>query len=130
MVKKNITDKNLIKELTNAIKELIKVLKENNLNYTSEKKSNIGSNEIKRVKIDHQNAMLSPMVGTVYLSPEPGSKPFIKQDQKIKKGDTVLIIEAMKTFNNVRAPRSGVIKKILITSGKPAEYGEKLMIIE
>ena len=130
MVKKNITDKTLIKELTNAIKELIKVLKENNLNYTSEKKSNIGSNEIKRVKIDHQNAMLSPMVGTVYLSPEPGSKPFIKQDQKIKKGDTVLIIEAMKTFNAIKAIKSGKIKKILVNDSEPVEYGQPLIVIK
>ena len=130
MVKKNITDKNLIKELTNAIKELIKVLKENNLNYTSEKKSNIGSNEIKRVKIDHQNAMLSPMVGTVYLSPEPGSKPFIKQDQMIKKGDTVLIIEAMKTFNAIKALTSGKIKKILVNDSEPVEYGQPLIVIK
>ena len=70
------------------------------------------------------------MVGIVYLSPDPDKPPFVNEGDHIKQGDTVAVIEAMKTFNNVRAPRSGVIKKILVTSGTPVEYGEKIFIIE
>ena len=130
MIKKNINDKNLIKELINAVKELTKVLKENSFIDNERKKTNTKSNEIKRVKIDHQNAMLSPMVGTVYLSPEPGSKPFVKQNQLIKKGDTVLIIEAMKTFNTIKSEKSGKIEKILVNDSEPVEYGQPLIVIK
>ena len=74
--------------------------------------------------------MLSPMVGTVYLSPEPGSKPFVNQNQLIKKGDTVLIIEAMKTFNAIKAEKSGKIEKILVNDSEPVEYGQPLIVIK
>jgi len=84
----------------------------------------------KEEEVNNEDFIVSPMVGIVYLSPDPTKPPFVSEGDHIKQGDTVAVIEAMKTFNNVRAPRSGVIKKILITSGKPAEYGEKLMIIE
>ena len=84
----------------------------------------------KEEKISSNDLIVSPMVGIVYLSPDPAKPPFVNEGDHVKQGDTIALIEAMKTFNNVRAPRSGVIKKILITSGKPAEYGEKLMIIE
>lgn len=84
----------------------------------------------KEEEVNNEDLIVSPMVGIVYLSPDPTKPPFVNEGDHIKQGDTVAVIEAMKTFNNVRAPRSGVIKKILITSGKPAEYGEKLMIIE
>jgi len=82
------------------------------------------------IEINSNDLIISPMVGIVYLSPDPAKPPFVNEGDHVKQGDTIALIEAMKTFNNVRAPRSGVIKKILITSGKPAEYGEKLMIIE
>ena len=81
-------------------------------------------------EINSDDLIVSPMVGIVYLSPDPAKPPFVTEGDHVKQGDTIALIEAMKTFNNVSAPRSGVIKKILITSGKPAEYGEKLMIIE
>jgi len=84
----------------------------------------------KEEEISSNDLIVSPMVGIVYLSPDPDKPPFVNEGDHVKQGDTIAVIEAMKTFNNVRAPRSGVIKKILITSGKPAEYGEKLMIIE
>ena len=70
------------------------------------------------------------MVGTVYLSPEPKAKAFIKQGQTIRKGDTLLIIEAMKTFNPIKAKKSGKIEKILVNDSEPVEYGQPLLIVK
>jgi acetyl-CoA carboxylase biotin carboxyl carrier protein len=78
----------------------------------------------------HPGVVASPMVGTVYLQPEPGSQPFVTVGQQVKEGDTLLIIEAMKTMNQIPAPRAGTVKRILIEDGAPAEYGAPLMIIE
>lgn len=76
------------------------------------------------------NAITCPMVGTAYLSPEPGAKPFIKVGDSVAKGDTLLLVEAMKTFNPVTADKAGVVKEILIEDGKPVEFGEALVVIE
>jgi len=76
------------------------------------------------------NAIRSPMVGTAYLSGEPGSDPFIKVGDKVKPGDTLLIIEAMKVMNPIQAPVSGTVKDILIADGQPVEFGEAMMIIQ
>ncbi len=78
----------------------------------------------------HPGAVTSPMVGTVYLCPEPGAAPFAAVGQTVKEGDTLLIIEAMKTMNQIPAPRAGTIKRIVIEDGAPVEYGAPLMIIE
>jgi acetyl-CoA carboxylase biotin carboxyl carrier protein len=78
----------------------------------------------------HPGAVSSPMVGTVYLSPEPGSDPFIAIGTPVKEGQTVLIIEAMKTMNHIPAPRAGTVKRILVEDGSPVEYGAPLLIIE
>jgi acetyl-CoA carboxylase biotin carboxyl carrier protein len=78
----------------------------------------------------HPGVVTSPMVGTVYLQSEPGSPPFVSVGQTVKEGDTLLIIEAMKTMNQIPAPRAGTIRRILIEDGSPAEYGAPLMIIE
>ena len=78
----------------------------------------------------HPGAVTSPMVGTVYLSAEPGAAPFVTVGQSVKEGDTLLIIEAMKTMNQIPAPRSGTIKRIVVEDGAPVEYGAPLMIIE
>ena len=72
----------------------------------------------------------SPMVGTAYMGPAPGAKPFVDIGSKVKSGDTLLIIEAMKTMNQIPAPRSGTVTQILIEDGHPVEFGESLMIIE
>lgn len=72
----------------------------------------------------------SPMVGTAYLAPEPGAKPFIEVGDKITAGQTLLIVEAMKTMNQIPAPRAGTVTKILIEDGQPVEYGEPLVIVE
>lgn len=78
----------------------------------------------------HPGAVTSPMVGTVYLSAEPGAAAFVSVGQTVKEGDTLLIIEAMKTMNQIPAPRSGTIKRIVVEDGAPVEYGAPLMIIE
>ena len=76
------------------------------------------------------NATTSPMVGTVYLSPEPGAKPFVNVGDKVKKGDTLMLIEAMKTFNPVTADAAGTVKEILVDDSQPVEFGEPLIVVE
>jgi acetyl-CoA carboxylase biotin carboxyl carrier protein len=78
----------------------------------------------------HPGAVTSPMVGTTYLSPEPGAAPFVTIGTTVSEGQTVLIIEAMKTMNHIPAPRAGVVKRILVSDGTPVEYGAPLMIVE
>ncbi len=78
----------------------------------------------------HPGAVTSPMVGTCYLSPEPGAAAFVAVGATVTEGQTVLIIEAMKTMNHIPAPKSGTVKRILVTDGHPVEYGAPLMIIE
>ncbi|MDA0186787.1 MAG: acetyl-CoA carboxylase biotin carboxyl carrier protein [Proteobacteria bacterium] len=75
-------------------------------------------------------AVTSPMVGTIYLSPEPDAKPFVAVGDRVAAGQTLLIVEAMKTMNQIPAPRAGVVKRILVEDGAPVEYGAPLMIIE
>ena len=79
---------------------------------------------------DHKNAITSPMVGTIYLSNDPKSEPFVKPGDKIQKGQTLLIIEAMKTMNPINAPRAGTVTKILVRNEQPVEFGEELLLIE
>lgn len=78
----------------------------------------------------HPGAVTSPMVGTTYLAPEPGATPFITVGATVTKGQTLLIIEAMKTMNHIPAPRAGTVKRILVSDGTPVEYGAPLLIIE
>ena len=78
----------------------------------------------------HPGAVTSPMDGTVYLQAEPGSPPFITVGAKVSEGDTILIIEAMKTMNHIPAPRAGTVKRILVEDGGPVEYGAPLVILE
>jgi len=77
-----------------------------------------------------KNAVPSPMVGTAYLAPAPGAKPFIEIGQKVKEGQTLLIIEAMKTMNQIPSPRTGTVTAILFEDAQPVEYGEPLVVIE
>lgn len=77
-----------------------------------------------------KNAVVSPMVGTAYLSPSPGAKAFIEVGQDVREGQTLLIIEAMKTMNQIPSPRSGTVKAILFEDASPVEYGEPLVVIE
>ncbi|AWM01046.1 acetyl-CoA carboxylase biotin carboxyl carrier protein [Bradyrhizobium amphicarpaeae] len=78
----------------------------------------------------HPGAVSSPMVGTAYWAPEPGAKPFIEVGSKVSVGQTLLIIEAMKTMNQIPSPRAGTVTQILVEDGQPVEYGEPLVIIE
>jgi len=78
----------------------------------------------------HPGAVTSPMVGVAYLAPEPGAPQFVQVGGKVAQGQTLLLIEAMKTFNQIKAPRAGTVTRILVESGTPVEYGEPLIIIE
>ncbi|MDX8347770.1 acetyl-CoA carboxylase biotin carboxyl carrier protein [Cognatiyoonia sp. IB215446] len=79
---------------------------------------------------NHPGAVTSPMVGTVYVAPEPGAPPFITTGATVKEGDTLVIIEAMKTMNHIPAPRAGTIKRIMVEDGGAVEFGAPLVIIE
>lgn len=78
----------------------------------------------------HPGAVTSPMVGTAYLQPEPGAEPFVRIGSQVTEGQTLLIVEAMKTMNHIHAPRTGEVTRILVTDGSPVEYGAPLMIVE
>jgi acetyl-CoA carboxylase biotin carboxyl carrier protein len=78
----------------------------------------------------HPGAVTSPMVGVVYLAPEPGAPAYITPGQAVSAGQTLLLIEAMKTFNQIKAPKAGTVARILVVSGAPVEYGEVLLVIE
>jgi acetyl-CoA carboxylase biotin carboxyl carrier protein len=82
------------------------------------------------VPAQHPGVVTSPMVGTAYLSAEPGARPFVEIGSVVKAGDPLIIIEAMKTMNQIPAPRAGTVIQILVEDGRPVEYGEPLMIIE
>lgn len=78
----------------------------------------------------HENAVKSPMVGTAYLSAEPGAKPFVAVGQQVKAGDTLLIVEAMKVMNPIAAPHGGTVKAILVDNGQPVEFDQPLVVVE
>ncbi len=78
----------------------------------------------------HPGAVTSPMVGTAYRAPEPGAAPFVEVGSTVERGQTLMIVEAMKTMNHIPAPRAGTVTAILVENGQPVEYGEPLMIIE
>ena len=89
------------------------------------------SEEVNKVEnINEENIIKSPMVGVAYLSADPNSPPYVKVGQHVKAGDILLLIEAMKTFNEIKAPKSGVIKKIVALNSQPVEFGDDLIIFE
>ena len=137
-------NKNIIKELTEYLNEFnlteieytekdikVKVSKSSGANIANVKeiKSEIKSENIK-INNDSGTKVPSPIIGTAYLAPEPGGKKFIEVGKKINKGDTIMIIEAMKTMNHVPSPIDGIIKKICVEDGQPVEYGHIIAIIE
>ena len=126
----DLKDKKLLKNLLKAVKELTRVLKKTDLTKNFQDSNNLEKFSSKRIQIRHDDALTSPMVGTVYLSPEPKAKAFIKQGQTIKKGDTLLIIEAMKTFNPIKSEKSGKVEKILVNDAEPVEFGQPLVVIK
>ena len=137
-------NKNIIKELTEYLDEFnlteieytekdikVKVSKSSGSNLTSIKeiKSEIKTENIKTDNVSGTEVP-SPIIGTAYLAPEPGGKKFVEVGKKINKGDTIMIVEAMKTMNHVPSPIAGTIKKICVEDGQPVEYGHTIAIIE
>ena len=119
-------DKKVIKKLIDALEDLKKSLSESGEKLdTSESESSLNN-------IDDLNykSVKSPIIGTAYLAPEPGAKPFVEIGKKIKKGDTVMIVEAMKTMNHVPSTSEGIVKEILVEDGQPVEFGQTLIILE
>ncbi|MDC2974173.1 acetyl-CoA carboxylase biotin carboxyl carrier protein subunit [Candidatus Pelagibacter sp.] len=137
-------NKNIIKELTEYLNEFnlteieytekdikVKVSKSSGSNLASIKEI---KSEIKteNIRIDNVSGteVPSPIIGTAYLAPEPGGKKFVEVGKKINKGDTIMIVEAMKTMNHVPSPIAGTVKKICVEDGQPVEYGHTIAIIE
>ena len=138
-------DKNIIKELTDYLNEFnlteieytdkdtkIKVSKSNPT--TSSQVVSVAAStpasSIEKIKIMSGTEVKSPIIGTAYHSPEPGAKKFAEIGKKIKKGETVMIVEAMKTMNHVPSTVDGIIKEICVEDGQPVEYGQTIIIVE
>ena len=137
-------NKNIIKELTEYLNEFnlteieytekdikVKVSKLSGANIATVKeiKSELKTENIKQDNISGTEVP-SPIIGTAYLAPEPGGKKFVEVGKKINKGDTIMIVEAMKTMNHVPSPIAGTVKKICVEDGQPVEYGHTIAIIE
>ena len=140
-------DKKIIKELTDYLNEFnlteieytendIKVKVSKSISSNSNQPVNtLGSNPIiaksqNQNKINSGIEITSPIIGTAYHSPEPGAKKFIELGKKIKKGDTIMIVEAMKTMNHVPSTADGVVKEICVEDGQPVEFGQTIIILE
>ena len=137
-------NKNIIKELTEYLNEFnlteieytekdvkVKVSKSSGTNIAAVKeiKSEIKSENIKQDNISGTEVP-SPIIGTAYLAPEPGGKKFVEVGKKINKGETIMIVEAMKTMNHVPSTSDGEVKKILVEDGQPVEFGQTLIILK
>ena len=115
-------DKKIIRKLIEVLEDLKKSLKDNKI---------INSDDPIKDEIEiHKTVIKSPIVGTAYLAPEPGAKPFVSVGKKIKKGETVMIVEAMKTMNHVPSTSDGVVKKVCVVDGQPVEYGQTIIVLE
>jgi len=115
-------DKKIIRKLIEVLEDLKKSLNGNEI---------INNDEQIEERIDDPKAVIkSPIVGTAYLSPEPGAKPFVSVGKKIKKGETLLIVEAMKTMNHVPSTKDGIVKKICVEDGQPVEFGQTIIVLE
>ena len=131
------------------IKELVNCLEDNNLSELEYSEKDIkvkvvrhsnnnggkiqlvqDTKQIKEEKIVEGTEIKSPIIGTAYLAPEPGGKKFVEVGKKIKKGDTVMIVEAMKTMNHVPSTSDGVVKEICVEDGQPVEFGQTIIILE
>ena len=106
------------------------VVREQILSTDNQSKSSSTSSSVVGENINKANIVKSPMVGTAYLAPEPGAKPFVTVGANIKKGQTIIIIEAMKTMNHVTSTKDGVVKKILVTDGEAVEFDQDLILVE
>jgi acetyl-CoA carboxylase biotin carboxyl carrier protein len=106
------------------------VIREQIVSTDNQSKSPPATSSITFENINKANIVKSPMVGTAYLAPEPGAKPFVTVGANIKKGQTIIIIEAMKTMNHVPSTKNGVVKKILVTDGEAVEFDQDLILVE
>ena len=106
------------------------VVREQILSTDNQSKSSFTTSSVVDENINKANIVKSPMVGTAYLAPEPGAKPFVTIGANIKKGQTIIIIEAMKTMNHVPSTKDGVVKKILVTDGEAVEFDQDLILVE
>ena len=137
-------NRNLIKELTECLEEFelteieysekdikVKVSKFSGTNVSTSKQiiSDLKSDVVKSQKISGTE-IPSPIIGTAYLAPEPGGKKFVEVGKKVNKGDTIMIVEAMKTMNHVPSTIDGVVKEILVSDGQPVEFGQALIVLE
>ena len=102
----------------------------NPISTNTKTKKNLSEEKSVLEEFNEENIVKSPMVGVAYLSADPNSAPYVKLGQHVKAGDTLLLIEAMKTFNEIKAPKSGVIKKIVALNSQPVEFGDHLIIFE
>ena len=115
-------DKKIIRKLIEVLEDLKKSLKDNDF---------VNIDDPVAEEIDVSKIVIkSPIVGTVYLAQEPGAKKFVEVGKKIKKGDSVMIVEAMKTMNHVTSTSDGVVKEICVEDGQPVEFGQKLIVLE
>ena len=119
-------DKKIIVKLIQSLEELKKSLKNKINSDDIDSQQNVSIEEV----LDKFKTVKSPIVGTAYLAPEPGAKKFIELGKKIKKGDTVMIIEAMKTMNHIPSSEDGTVKKICVEDGQPVEFDQQLVILE
>ena len=141
-------DKKIIKELSDYLKEFnlteieitekdtkIKVSRNNvsisnHPEVASPSSATINSTPAQNQNVKSGTEITSPIIGTAYHAPEPGAKPFVEVGKKIKKGDTVMIVEAMKTMNHVPSTHSGIVKKVTVEDGQPVEYDQILILVE
>ena len=115
-------DKKIIKKLIEALEDLKKSLKNN--------KTTIVDDQVKEDIEVPKSVIKSPIVGTAYLAPQPGAKPFVSVGKKIKKGETIIIVEAMKTMNHVPSTSDGIVKKVCVEDGQPVEFGQTIIVFE
>ena len=110
--------------------KLLKVLDELKNSIKDTGTLDVDNNEEVLTDIEEGFSIKSPLVGTAYLAPEPGGKKFVEIGKKIKKGDTLMIVEAMKTMNHVPSSKDGIVKKVCVDDGQPVEFGQNLVILE
>ncbi len=135
-------NKKLIKELVDNLEEFklteleysekdikIKVSRQTKVSQNISPEIIIEKNN-KKIETISGTEIKSPIIGTAYLAPEPGAKKFVETGKKIKKGDTVMIVEAMKTMNHVPSPKDGIVKSVNVEDGQPVEYGQTLVVID
>ena len=114
-------DKKIVRKLIQVLEDLKKSINEKEI---------INSEVVENKEIDKSKTITSPIVGTAYLAPEPGAKKFVEIGKKIKKGDTIMIVEAMKTMNHVPSTENGTVNKIFVKDGEPVEFGQPLISVK